>query len=285
MDKKNTVIDKEYGKKKEDNIHVPTDSEKGFPLAHINEEYFNMSDLILNDNTKKRLEYFIAENQSCKKLLSYGLKPKQKILFCGPPGTGKTLSAKVMSSIIGYPLVYVQFDVIVSHFLGQTANNIHKIFDFIEGGKYVVLFDEFDVVAKKRDDEQEHGEIKRVVNNFMQLLDTYRGESILVAATNHQHLLDFAIWRRFDEILLFELPSDTQRYSLFKKYLKVLKHEPNLALEEFVKHTAKFSAADIAAVCENGLRRAILSGRTEVRKLDLNWALDEQNRKKQVMNG
>ena len=89
-----------------------------------------MNDLILNSDTKERLEYIISENKNFKKLLSFGLKPKQKILLCGSPGTGKTLSAKVVSSVVGYPFVYVKFDTIISSFLGQTASNIRKIFDF-----------------------------------------------------------------------------------------------------------------------------------------------------------
>lgn len=283
MSKKNTVSDKNFDLGIKDDIKAPTDDEKGFPLVHISEEYFSMNDLILNNNTKERLEYIVSENKNFKKLLSFGLKPKQKILLCGPPGTGKTLSAKVVSSIIGYPFVYVQFDAIISSFLGQTASNIRKIFNFIEKGKYVVLFDEFDIVGKKRDDEQEHGEIKRVVNNFMQMLDTYNGESILIAATNHQHLLDSAIWRRFDEVLLFELPSPVQRYKLFEKYLGMLRYEPNLELDEFVKRTPKFSAADITAICENGLRRAIINNQDNIEKQDLVWATNEQKRKKRIM--
>ena len=266
-----------------ENIEVPTDGEKGFPLVHVTAQYFSMNDLILNSDTKERLEYIISENKNFKKLLSFGLKPKQKILLCGPPGTGKTLSAKVVSSVVGYPFVYVKFDTIISSFLGQTASNLRKIFDFVEKGKHVVLFDEFDIVGKKRDDEQEHGEIKRVVNNFMQMLDTYNGESILIAATNHQHLLDTAIWRRFDEVLLFKLPNSAQRYELFKKYLGMLRYEPDFDLGEFVIKTAKFSAADIATICEDGLRRAVINNQDKITKQDLVWATKEQKRRKSIM--
>jgi len=90
------------------------------------------------------------------------------------------LSAKIMSSVIGYPFVYVLFDSILSSFLGQTATNLRKIFDFIEQGEFVVLFDEFDIVGKKRDDPQEHGEVKRVVNNFMQIIDSYDGNRYML---------------------------------------------------------------------------------------------------------
>ena len=130
-------------------LDIPTDDEKGFPLLHVSDQYYNMGDLILDETTKERLEYIVSENQNFGKLLSFGLKPKQKILLCGPPGTGKTLSAKVISSIIGYPFVYVKFDTIISSFLGQTATNLRKIFDFIEKERCVVLFDEFDRIVKQ----------------------------------------------------------------------------------------------------------------------------------------
>jgi|SRR6185312_11188430 len=262
---------------------IPTDTEKGFPLLQINDEYFRFNDLILDVETKERLEYIISENQNRKKLLSFGLKPKQKILFCGPPGTGKTLSAKIISSAMGRPFVYVMFDSIISSFLGQTATNIRKIFDFAEKGEYVVLFDEFDIVGKKRDDSQEHGEVKRVVNNFMQMLDNYDGKSLLIAATNHQHLLDMAIWRRFDEVLLFKLPNAEQRLQLFEKYLGVLKKEMDFDLDDLVKKTAKYSAADIATICEDALRRNVIQDRPKIMKEDILWAIKEQKRRKSIM--
>ena len=283
MSKENLISNNDLDIGTKNNFDIPTDSEKGFPLVSVYEQYFNMGDLILDDDIKERLEYIISENKNFKKLLSFGLKPKQKILLCGPPGTGKTLSAKVISSVSGYPFVYVKFDSIISSFLGQTASNLRKIFDFIEKGKFVVLFDEFDIVGKKRDDEQEHGEIKRVVNNFMQMLDTYNGESILIAATNHQHLLDTAVWRRFDEVLLYKLPDATQRLELFEKYLGMLRHEINFDLSAFIKKTIKFSAADIATICEDALRRAIINDQDKISKKDLVWAVKEQKRRKSVM--
>lgn len=265
------------------NFEIPTDSEKGFPLLSISEEYCSFEDVILSEENKQRLQYIITENQISKKLRSFGLQPKQKILFCGPPGTGKTLSAKIMASVIGYPFVLIRFDSIISSFLGQTATNLRKIFDFIENEKFVVLFDEFDIVGKKRDDPQEHGEIKRVVNNFMQMLDSYNGDSILIAATNHPQLLDTAVWRRFDEILEYKLPTIGQRGKLFKKYLGVLKKTDDVNIKELVKRTNNYSASDIAVICENALRMSIIHDKSRITDDELLLSLKEQKRRKSIM--
>jgi len=272
-----------FSKRYKANIPLPRDSDKGFPLFEIKEYYFDMNDLILNDELGDRINYLLDEMRSSEILSKYGLKPKQKILFCGPPGTGKTLSSKVISSVLGYPLVYIKFDSIVSSYLGETATNLRKVFDFISQGEWVVLFDEFDIIGKKRDDPYEHGEIKRVVNNFMQMMDNYEGNSLLIAATNHQYLLDSAIWRRFDDILYFDMPDEVRREKIFNKYLKVLKREDNLNLIQMAKQTDGFSPADIAQICEEALRRCIIDNKLEVTHEDILWAIKHQQRKKKIM--
>jgi len=250
---------------------------------HINEQYYSFNDLIVTDEIKERLENIISENRSAEKLFSYGLKPKNKILFCGPPGTGKTLSAKIISSVMGYPLVYVMFDSILSSYLGETATNLRRIFDFIEKGKFVVLFDEFDIVGKKRDDPHEHGEIKRVVNNFMQMLDNFESRSIIIAATNHQHLLDKAVWRRFDDIIYFDLPDIKRRKQLFEKYLKVLRRSKDFTLDQLARRTKDYSAADITQICEDALRKSIINNEKIVTKDHIMWAISEQKRRKKTI--
>ena len=265
------------------NIPIPRDTEKGFPLLEIKENYFNLDDVILFDNLKKKIEYTIEEFKSREILATYGLRPKQKLLFCGPPGTGKTLTAYVISSVLGFPLIYIRFDSIVSSFLGETATNLRKIFDFIEEGEWVVLFDEFDIIGKKRDDPYEHGEIKRVVNNFMQMLDNYKGKSLLISATNHQHLLDTAIWRRFDDILFFDIPDSNLRGQLFNKYLRVLKKSSDLNKSNLSKLTDGFTPADIAQVCEEAQRRAIVMNKIEISYDDIQRAIDEQKARKEII--
>mgnify|MGYP000138424106 CR=1 FL=1 len=167
----------------------------------------------------------------------------------------------MLSSVIGYPLVFVRFEAVISSYLGETASNLRRIFDFIEKGKWVVLFDEFDIIGKQRDDPNEHGEIKRVVNNFMLMLENYEGDSVIIASTNHPHLLDVGVWRRFDEIVYFDMPDKERRKKIFEKYLRVLKKKKKnsiLNLDSLVEKTEGFSGADIEQVCIEALKKAIL---------------------------
>lgn len=268
-----------------DALPIPRDNEKGFPLLEVKEFYLDWSDVILAQELQDALNQIVDENRQWEVLATYGLTPKQKVLFCGPPGTGKTLSAQVISSVMSYPLAHVRFDSIVSSFLGETASNLRKIFRFIERGRWIVLFDEFDVIGKQRDDPYEHGEIKRVVNNFMQMLDGYNGESLIIAATNHQHLLDPGLWRRFDEILFFDIPDHDRRVQIFIYYLKVLDKEPSLDLDALARETEGFSPADIAQVCWEALRRTVLRDGAQIGERELREAIARQKRRKVVERG
>jgi len=242
---------------------VPRDNEKGFRLLDVKKVFLDWDDVILLQETQETLEQIVSELQKEDVLATYGLQPKRKVLFHGPPGTGKTLTAKVLSSIIGYPLVLVRFDSVISSYLGQTASNLRKIFDYIESGKWVVLFDEFDIIGKQRDDPSEHGEIKRVVNNFMLMIENYEGDSLIIASTNHAYLLDIGVWRRFDEIVRFDLPDRERRRKIFEKYLRVLNRDA-IDLDEIVDKSEDFSGSDIEQTCLEAVKRAILQGKDSI---------------------
>ena len=261
---------------------IPRDNEKGFRLLDVKKFFLDWDDVVLAKETEEILRQIVKELEEEDVLATYGLKPRQKILFYGPPGTGKTLTAKVMSSIIGYPLVYVRFESVISSYLGETASNLRKIFDYIEKGKWVVLFDEFDIIGKQRDDPTEHGEIKRVVNNFMLMLENYEGDSMIMASTNHPHLLDIGVWRRFDEIIYFGLPDKERRKKIFEKYLRVLKKDKNFDLNKLSEESDSFSGADIEQVCIDALKMAILSGKDFVSFNDVKKAISKQKNKMQA---
>ncbi|MCD6455567.1 MAG: ATP-binding protein [Methanophagales archaeon] len=261
---------------------IPRDNEKGFRLLDVKKFFLDWDDVVLAKETEEILRQIVKELEEEDVLATYGLKPKQKILFYGPPGTGKTLTAKVMSSIIGYPLVYVRFESVISSYLGETASNLRKIFDYMEKGKWVVLFDEFDIIGKQRDDPTEHGEIKRVVNNFMLMLENYEGDSMIMASTNHPHLLDIGVWRRFDEIIYFGLPDKERRKKIFEKYLKVMKKDKIFDFKKISEESDRFSGADIEQVCIDALKMAILRGKDFVSFNDVKKAISKQKQKMQA---
>lgn len=261
---------------------IPRDSEKGFPLLEIQHFDLDFDDLILSPDTIARLERIIREFKDADILATYNLNYKKKVLLCGQPGTGKTFSVQIVSSLLNVPLVYVRFDAIISSYLGETAGNLRKVFDFIENGTWIVLFDEFDIIGKNRDDAHEHGEIKRVVNNFLQMLDNYKGESILFAATNHQKMLDSAIWRRFDAVIEYELPDEEARQQLFERYLRPIKRDKKINLNQVSKASEGLSPADIEMIAVEAMKTAIIDARNNLTVSDLNSAIEQFMQRQQI---
>lgn len=257
------------------NMPIPRDNDTGFPLLSIEQYDLDWDSLILSEKIKYELKQIVQGFRSYEVLATYNLKPKNKVLFCGLPGTGKTFTAQVLSSYLGLPLVYINFDAIISSYLGETATNLRKVFDFISNGIWVVLFDEVDIIGKNRDDQHETGEIKRVVNNFLQMIDNFKGDSLIIASTNHPHILDPAIWRRFDEVINFELPERKERASLIKLYLKPLKKEKDLDIELLSRETDGFSPSDIKTMCRDAMIHAIISERDTLENRDLKYSLEK----------
>ena len=258
-----------------ENLPIPRDTEKGFPLLEIQHFDQNFDRLILSENCKGQLERIILEFNDADILATYNLSYKKKILLCGSPGTGKTFSVQIISSVLNIPLVYIRFDAIISSYLGETAGNLRKVFDFIENGVWIVLFDEFDIIGKNRDDNNEHGEIKRVVNNFLQMLDNFKGDSIIFAATNHQNMLDSAIWRRFDAVIDYTLPDEATRRQLFELYLRPIKRDEQLDLDNAAKVSQGLSPSDIQMIAVEAMKNSIIDARNSLSEDDLNAAIQQ----------
>lgn len=264
---------------------IPRDTEKGFPLLEIQNFDLDFDNLILSSATIAQLERIVREFKDSDILATYNLSYKKKILLCGKPGTGKTFSTQIVSSLLNIPLIYVRFDAIISSYLGETAGNLRKVFDFIEGGTWVVLFDEFDIIGKNRDDVHEHGEIKRVVNNFLQMLDNFKGDSILFAATNHQNILDSAIWRRFDAVINYELPDEATRKQLFESYLRPIKRDKKVNLNQAAKASEGLSPADIEMIAIEAMKTAIIDARNLLTTADLDAAIQQFLQREKIKQG
>jgi SpoVK/Ycf46/Vps4 family AAA+-type ATPase len=265
-------------------IPVPRDSEKGFPLLEVKQYHDNFENLFVSEEVKNQLDQIIKEFKDSDILATYNLSYKKRILLCGKPGTGKTYTARIISTLLSIPLVYIRFDSVISSYLGETASNLRKIFDYIEQGTWIVLFDEFDIIGKNRDDIHEHGEIKRVVNNFLQMLDNFSGMSILFAATNHQHLLDPAIWRRFDDVIFYGLPDTETRFKLFERYLKPLRRESDINLKTISEESEGLSPADIKMIAEEAMKLSILDAKNSLSENDLRLALDKFIKREKLRN-
>jgi SpoVK/Ycf46/Vps4 family AAA+-type ATPase len=240
---------------------LPKDKERGLPVVDVRAGVRTLADLVLTDHVRSTLHEVLLEQSRREVLGAYGLRPVARLLFCGPPGCGKTSAAEALATELGIEFVLVRLDSVISSFLGETAANLRKVFDFISSGHFVVLFDEFDAIAKERDDPAEHGELKRVVNSFLQMVDDYSGYSILIAATNHERMLDLAVWRRFEEVLVFERPSMDQIRALLELKLRGVRHELPLRDSSFISHFKTMSHADIERVVIRAIKTMVLSGR------------------------
>lgn len=237
---------------------APTDNESGVSLIDIKQANRSIEELILEKNTFEVIENVLEEYRREDILRSYGMMPAEKVLFFGPPGCGKTLAAEAIAYELNRPLAIVRLDSLVSSFLGETAANLRKIFDFIAKHKLVVLFDEFDALGKERDDGSEHGELRRVVNAVLQMMDSYDGKSIIIAATNHEQILDSAIWRRFDEIIEFPVLGKNQLQGLLQLKLRGVRREFDLDSDELHNIFNGKSPAIIERIIRRAVKRMIL---------------------------
>ncbi len=247
---------------------APKDKETGLPLVDVKQFNLTWDDVVLSRANLAILERVALESRKQEILAAYGLQPKSKLLFCGPPGCGKTLTANVLSGVLGIPLVYVNLSALFSSYLGETATNLKKIFDYVEKGEWVVLFDEFDAIAKDRNTLNEHGEIKRLVNSLLQLIDGSTSNSLFVAATNHESLLDSAVWRRFDEVVFFDVPNIELREALLRRYLSKLRHS-NIDIKDIATNLEQVTGADIERICTDAIKTVILRGDREIMSADL----------------
>jgi SpoVK/Ycf46/Vps4 family AAA+-type ATPase len=260
---------------------LPKDRERGFPLMSVSEHDYAWDRLVIPSSTLKALMRIADEHQRRDLLIAGGVRPKQRVLFFGPPGCGKTLSAKVLASVLDQPLVTVRFDAVISSYLGETAANLRRVFDFAEQADGVILFDEFDAIGSSRDNPFDHGELKRVVNTLLQLMDNYRGNGLLIAATNHQRILDPAIWRRFEALVEFPMPSVQDRILLLRRFLKSYP-QARLPLSSMGRNLVGATGADIEMITVEAIRSAILDGRREITLADFSQPLHDFKRRFRV---
>ena len=203
------------------------------------------------------LRRFVELNRMSGVLVGAGIDPPSSLLLYGPPGCGKTMTAVAISSDLQLPLYLVRLDSLLGSYLGNSAKNLRRVFDVALASPCILLLDEFDAVGKMRDDAQEVGEVKRLIGSLLQNLDRIRGGQVIIAATNHHHMLDPAIWRRFDVTLHLERPTKVEAASIIRSQIA----EERLSsseVEALATLFAGFSGSDITSVINRALQDEFL---------------------------
>jgi SpoVK/Ycf46/Vps4 family AAA+-type ATPase len=257
---------------------VPTDKERGLPLLDIRQPQRSLEELVLPRLPQAAIEELLEEHRRQDVLRTYGLRASSKVLFFGPPGCGKTLAAEVIACELDLPLAIVRLDAMVSSYLGETSANLRKVFDFIDQYPLVALFDEFDALGKERADNSEHGELRRVVNAVLQMMDAYQGKSLLIAATNHEQILDSAVWRRFDDTLEFPLPDSKLLPQVLQLKLRGVRRQFETDATEVVDIFKGLSPADVERIVRRAVKRMILRNQEFLSVKDLVQAKERELR-------
>jgi SpoVK/Ycf46/Vps4 family AAA+-type ATPase len=261
------------------NNDLPRDKERSILLVEIKEPKRSLESLVLTNELRKQLELIIRENHKSEVLHTYGLRPISKVLFCGPPGCGKSVGAEAVAEALSLPIVLVRFDAVVSSYLGETAANLRKVFDFAMSRPMVILFDEFDAIGKHRTDEEEHGELKRVVNSFLQMLDSFGGETLIIAATNHQGLLDSALWRRFDEIVFFDRPNLEAIEKVLRQNVRQIGIESDINLTKCSGELVGLSHADAERIALQAVKATVLANCKTISSDTLKESIESQKKR------
>jgi AAA+ superfamily predicted ATPase len=221
-----------------------------------------LENTILEDDAKIVISQFLGEWERKDILLKHNVYPANKLLFFGGSGTGKTQLAYGIANKLQYPLILVRLDEVISSYLGKTGKNIRDIFEIARNENVVLFLDEIDTLAKQRDDSKELGELKRVVTVLLQHIDRFSQKSILIGATNHESMLDSAIWRRFQIKLEFNNPSKVSRKAMFKMYLSDFIEKKELELLSDISEN--FTGASIFETSNRLKKNAILNGEKKV---------------------
>lgn len=221
--------------KKENNVQFNNNG-NGTHLFHETIPKKRLEQLILPDNLISSCRELIEEQMRSDLLRSYGLEPRNKMLLVGPPGNGKTSLAEAIAEALMVPLLTVKYESIVGAYLGETANKLVKLFDYAKTRQCVLFFDEFETIGKERGDQHETGEIKRVVSSLLLQIDALPSYVVIIAATNHETLLDKAAWRRFQLKLELPKPSRSKLELWFSQFEKRTNFKFGLEANTLAKH-------------------------------------------------
>ncbi|MCD8291940.1 MAG: ATP-binding protein [Prevotella sp.] len=218
---------------------------------------FRIADLVITDELKEKINRIIKEYIQRSKLREYNLENRRKVLLTGPSGTGKTMTASVIANELHLPLYVVRMEKIVTKFMGETSLKLSKVFDWMNQMRGVYLFDEFDAIGQRRGLDNEVGEMRRILNSFLQMMERDCSDSLILAATNDINILDKALFRRFDDVLEYTLPSDEEKIKVIRMATAAfpVEGDPRLLLPAM----EGMSHAEICMICTDAIKEALLN--------------------------
>lgn len=225
---------------------------------------FRLKDLVLSESLNIKIIRAIREYGKKELLRKNGLKNRSKFLILGEPGTGKTMTASVVANELGLPLYVIQLDKLITKYMGETSVKLRQVFDFIKEVPAVYLFDEFDTIGSDRSLDNDVGEMRRILNSFLQYLENDDSYSIIIAATNNPNILDKALFRRFDDVLEYKLPDIGQILKLYEIKLKGIAPD-GILTDEIINASIGLNHSDIVKVCEDAIKGSILDDKEIVK--------------------
>ncbi len=244
-------------------------------LIHENVPAVNLSDIISSDDIKSKINRVISEFVQRDKLRKHDLENRRKILLSGPPGTGKTLTASILANELNLPLYTILMDKMVTKFMGETSAKLRQVFDLIEQQQGVYLFDEFDAIGGERSRDNDVGEMRRVLNSFLQFIERDNSESLIIAITNNKELLDQALFRRFDDVILYNLPSLEEKEELLKNRLSQFARK--IKFKDLLPDINGLSHAEISLACIDAIKETILNDKQPMNNQLILKAIKDRN--------
>lgn len=258
-----------------DLTRLPTNRRDSAPLLQEIPRDQLRHHMVLPDAVETRFRRIEKEYAACSRLAVHGLQPRRRILLYGPPGCGKSLGAERLAWNTGLSLLKVRFDTLLSSYFGETHTNLRKVFDAAQEIPCALFLDECDTLARSRIERNDVGEATRITNALLEMLENYRGDGLVIAATNLDSVLDSALIRRFDEVLRIPLPSSYQIEGILKSTLSAVAVEKGICWELLSREMDGMSCSDVTQIGRNAAKHVVLDGRIALTANDIRYALAE----------
>jgi len=253
-------------------------------LLSVSHPRNKLSELIANNEIEAKLNRIISEQRHMSNLKNHGLSPRRHILLVGPPGTGKTFTASILAAELDYPLFEVRLDALITKFMGESSAKLRQVFEAINNVRGVYFFDEFDALGSQRSSSNDVGEARRILNSFLQMIEQDDSNSLIICATNHIEILDHALFRRFDDVIRYELPTDKEIITLLKKRLSEFVTD-KFEWEEVLSVAKSLSSAELTRASDEAIKHMLINDYKEISLANLLTAISDRSEMRKNLTG